>query len=207
MADVIIKFEREDREGAVAVGSYLIDVIRRFGITIPGSCDRAEDIHHCAVTIKAGSSLLSARTKVEKEHFGVLGRKGNIRLACDAKITGAGEIVIMTEESKEEPKAEEPVSKLVEEFEALPLEKKIADLVRMEAVALGETVSFVVNSPMLVLEKIGDVLAEFGMKLEKEAKEAQRPAGDAADAPSEEEQVAEPKKKPSSRRPQKPADA
>ena len=45
----------------------------------------------------------------------------------------------------------------------------------MEAVTFGETVAYVVNSPMKVVEKVGDVIAEFGMKLEREAKKASRP--------------------------------
>jgi len=57
----------------------------------------------------------------------------------------------------------------------LPLEKKISSLLQLEAIALGETVSFVINSPFKVFEKAMDVMAEFGFKLEKEAKEATRP--------------------------------
>ncbi|MEP6945786.1 MAG: hypothetical protein ABJA02_07710 [Acidobacteriota bacterium] len=88
----------------------------------------------------------------------------------------------MTEEKKVDAKAEEEKSKIVDEFQALPLEKKLAELFRMEAVALGETLSFVVNSPYLVIEKIGDVLAEFGMKMDRESKKARRAEATAAPA-------------------------
>jgi len=176
MSDVYIHFVRENLQGTVAVGSYLSDVLKRFGVRCTGECDRVADIHECEVSISAGEDLLSPLTSAETEHFGAPGRRANRRLACEAKIVKPGEIVIMTEEKQETPKAEEPKKdKFQEEFEALPLEKKIASLLRMEAVTLGETVAYVVNSPMKVVEKVGDVIAEFGMKLEREAKKASRP--------------------------------
>ena len=83
----------------------------------------------------------------------------------------------MTDQKKEEPKKSEPAKdRFQAEFEALPLEKKIASLFRMEAVTIGETFAYVVNSPLKVVEKVGDIIAEFGIKLENEAKKAKRPA-------------------------------
>ena len=176
MSDVYIHFIRENLQGTVAVGSYLSDVLKRFGIRSADECDRSGDIHDCEVTINEGGELLSQLTPVETEHFGASGRRTSRRLACEARIVKPGEIVIMTDERQETPKADAPKKdKFQEEFEALPLEKKIANLLRMEAVTLGETVAYVVNSPMKVVEKVGDVIAEFGMKLEREAKKASRP--------------------------------
>ena len=40
---------------------------------------------------------------------------------------------------------------------------------------LGETFSFVLNSPYAIANKVMDVMAGFGVKLEKESKEATRP--------------------------------
>jgi hypothetical protein len=57
----------------------------------------------------------------------------------------------------------------------LPLEQKISELMKLEAIALGDTFSFILNSPFKVFEKIGDVMADFGMKLENKARDAQRP--------------------------------
>ena len=57
----------------------------------------------------------------------------------------------------------------------MPLEKQIASLVQLETIALGETVSFIINSPFKIGEKIMDVMAEFGMKKEEREKEAVRP--------------------------------
>jgi len=184
MSDVYINFARENLQGTVAVGSYLSDVLKRFGVRCTGECDRAADIHECEISINAGGDLLSPLTSAETEHFGASGRRVNRRLACESKIVKPGEIVIMTDEKQETPKADAPKKdKFQEDFEALPLEKKIASLLRMEVVTLGETVSYVVNSPMKVVEKVGDVIAEFGMKLEREAKKASRPK-DAASEPA-----------------------
>jgi ferredoxin len=176
MSEVFIHFVRENLQGTVATGSYLSDVFKRFGVRYDLNCDRPNDLHGCEVTITSGEELLSPFTSVETEHFGKNGRRTDRRLACEARIVKPGEIVIMTDEKQEAPKAEEPIKeKFQEEFEAMPLEKKIAHLLRMEAVTLGETVAYVVNSPMKVVEKVGDVIAEFGMKLEREAKKASRP--------------------------------
>ena len=47
---------------------------------------------------------------------------------------------------------------------------------QLEAIALGETFAFVINSPFKVFEKIGDVMAEFGFKKEEDQKRRSRPA-------------------------------
>jgi len=174
MADAYVTFEREGREGIVAVGSYLGDVIGRFGIADRDECTTE---HDCVVTIKSGEEFLSKPTSVETEHFSGSGRKSGERLACHAKIERPGEIVVMTQEKKkkEEKTAESTSDQFRKEFEELPLEQKIAELMKLEAIAFGDTVSYIANSPFKVFEKIGDVMADFGMKLENKAKSAQRP--------------------------------
>jgi len=180
MADVEIRFEREELEGLVPVGTYIGDAMRRLGIRDVEPCNARGEEHDCEVEITSGEDLLSPPTSIESEHFGGSSRKAGQRLACQAKIERSGEVVVMTKEKaekKEEEKAEETKSEEYrKEFTDLPLEKKIADLVRLEAITLGDTFSFILNSPMKVFEKMGDVMAEFGMKLETEAKKAHRPA-------------------------------
>jgi len=175
MAEVDIKFEREGLEGVVAEGTYLIDAMKRVGVRLEGVCEPQNDLHFCPVTVTKGAGLLSPETAAEAEYFAKQGRSDNERLACQAKLERAGEITIMTKEKKEEEKAEDHGAEYRKEFTELPLEKKIANLVQLEAIALGETISFVVNSPFKIFEKAMDVMAEFGFKLEKEAKEAKRP--------------------------------
>lgn len=176
MADAYIRFEREGLEGVVAVGTRLLDAMKRFGIRSAQTCELQSAKHCCTVSIIQGNGLFDAPSDIEKEHLRADGRIGNRRLACFATIAAPGEITIMTDETKKGTTKGKEQPKLVQEFETLPLEQKIANLVKMEAVTLGETLSFVINSPFSVFEKVGDVMAEFGMKLEREAKKATRPS-------------------------------
>jgi ferredoxin len=177
MADVEIRFEREGLEGIVAVGTYLRDALRRFGIRF--DCNRGNSglIHDCAVTISHGRELLTPRTKAEIEFFGEE-TDSSRRLACEARIEKAGEITVMTDEKVNESKSEtsDKRERYLKEFADLPLDKKFSDLVKLEAIALGETVSFILNSPYKVIEKIGDVMADLGRKLDAEQRKASRPA-------------------------------
>ena len=94
---------------------------------------------------------MSEMTVTELEHFAAHGRRTNERLACATKIERSGEVVIMTDQKKTETSKEPVKDKFQEEFEALPLEKKFAKLFKMEAVTLGETISYVMDSPFKVL--------------------------------------------------------
>lgn len=180
MSEAEIRFERENREGLIPVGTYLSNAAGRFGIRFKEDCVPAEGSHCCEVEIRKGAHLLSEPTVAEHEFF--KGRdRGNSRLACHARIEKSGDITIMTTETKttEEPEEKSEHEKRTEEFRKefaeMPLEKKIASLVRLEAMALSETVSFVINSPYLVFDKMLDVLAEFGLKKEQTEREAARP--------------------------------
>jgi len=176
MEEVEIKFERENVEGVIPVGTYLFDAARRLGIEI--DCERLGESDLCAMRIKNGGGLLSETTKAEIKHLTSKRRKNGERLACQAKIERAGEIEIMTtkKKEKEKPSEEARTEEYRKQFEELPLEKKIASLVELEAIALGETFSFVLNSPYKIFDKVLDVLAEFGLKIETSAKEATRPS-------------------------------
>lgn len=188
MNEAELRFEREGRSGVAVVGSYLIDAARRIGIEVEDECGRLGLCDTCAMTITQGGDLLSAPTKAEMELLSDERRKKGERLSCQAKIEKAGEIVIMTKEKKKEekPSAEEKSENYRKEFEEMPLEKKIAELVRLEAIALGDTFSFILNSPSKVFSKVMDVMAEFGLKLDEEAKNAKTPEEHKSKAEAEE---------------------
>ena len=171
-----IKFEREDRNGIIPVGTYLSDAAKRLGIDLEG--EQFDEENYNVVKIVKGGELLSAPTKEEKKKLADDKRAKGERLANHAKIERVGEIVIMTTEKKaeEKPREEEIKEEYRKEFEALPLEKKIASLVELEAIALGETFTFILNSPYKIVGKVMDVMAEFGLKLEDDAKKQTRPA-------------------------------
>src|SRR5687768_2896633 len=188
MAEVEVRFERENLEGVAPVGIYLNDVAKRFGIRLEGACVPESDLHFCSLVISSGRDLLSAETKAETEHFAAHGRKDGERLACQVRIEKPGEVVIMTEEkASKEPAVEAAVDsdaneQYRKEFSEMPLEKQIANLVQLETIALGETVSFIINSPFKIADKLMDVMAEFGFKKEERQKQAVRPEEHKAEA-------------------------
>ena len=172
MSDAEVRFERENAEGLVAVGSYLSDAAKRFGVKFEAECAPAAVEHYCQVQIVDGAEFLSEKTAAENE----ANLDEGWRIACHTKIEKVGEIVVMT---KEKPAAVEEDKDNAEDyrkrFEDLPLEKKMAELVRLEGIALSETLNFVVNSPYKVADKVMDFLAEFGFKMETQKKESAKP--------------------------------
>ena len=125
----------------------------------------------------SGHNVLSGPTKAEKEQLLEERRKKGERLSCQAKIEKPGELIIMTTEKKVEPEVspEDKREEFRNEFAELPFEEKMARLVELEAIALGETVTYVQNSPYKIAEKIMDVMADFGLKAHTEQKKASRP--------------------------------
>ena len=185
-----LKFEKENINGIAVVGSYLIDAAKRLGIEITDDCGRLGLCDTCAVTVVSGAEFLSEPTKAEIEQLSEDRRKNGERLSCQAKIAGEGEIVIRTHEKKDDrPDEQKMHEEYRKEFDALPLEQKISRLMELEAVAFGETLSFILNSPYTIGGKIVDILSGFGFKIDKEAKEAKKPEehreNGAADTPAE----------------------
>ena len=106
------------------------------------------------------------------EHFRRDWRSSKHRVPRGTGIIKPGEVINMTEQKKQETKDSETKSRVQQEFEALPLEKKIASLLQMEAVTISEAFSYVVNSSARAFEKAGSVIEEFGAKFEQEARKA-----------------------------------
>ncbi|MDH3493466.1 MAG: (2Fe-2S)-binding protein [Acidobacteriota bacterium] len=179
MNEVYVKFEGTLREGPVAVGTYLIDAARRLGVELECDCGAEDQCAQCAVRILKGAELLSEPTSFENEHLSSADRKDRQRLACQAKLEKPGEMEVMTvkKEKKEDKKTEEKsgTSEFKDEFKKMPLEEKISSLVELELMALGDTVSYVVNSPYEAFGKVMDVMAGFGLDLEKKEREAKVP--------------------------------
>ncbi|QQS42339.1 MAG: hypothetical protein IPM63_05185 [Acidobacteriota bacterium] len=179
MKEVLITFEEQGLEGIVAVDTYLMDAAKRLGVDLDDGCRRGEEEHKCSLVVGVGADLLSDPTKTEIDIISEAERKKGKRLACQAKVIKPGEVRIMsvekTEEAKkaeEQPKTEEEFKK---EFEELPLDEKYAKLIELEAIALGETFSYVINSPYEAAGKVMDALANFGWKKDREDHEAKKP--------------------------------
>lgn len=173
---VSLAFEREGLEGVVAVGSYISDAAKRVGVRFEESCSIADGVHFCRVEVLEGGDLLSEETAAEKEYFAENDRKVGERLACVAKLEKAGDATFMTKE-KEQPNEADAMSDDAyrKQFAELPLDRKISQLVQLEAMALTDTLSFMINSPYKVADRFMDVLAGFGFKKEQAEKDAVRP--------------------------------
>jgi ferredoxin len=177
MKEAEIKFEREDLSGIVPRGTYLADAARRCGVRFVEACDAAQGVHHCEVELLSGLDLLSPMTSAEEKYFEGREVGPQNRLACQARIEKGGEIEVKTKESetaKEENKTETE-EEYRKRFAELPLDKKISELVHLEAIALSDTLSFVFNSPYTIGDKVMGLMAQFGFKKEEKEREAARP--------------------------------
>ncbi|HEX8288580.1 MAG TPA: 2Fe-2S iron-sulfur cluster-binding protein [Pyrinomonadaceae bacterium] len=170
-----LRFEKEDVKGVGVVGTYLIDSARRLGIEIIDECGRLGLCDTCAVTVKSGAEFLTPPTKAEIELLSDERRANGERLSCQAKIASVGEIVIETKIKEDKEEDKDPNEEYRKQFADLPLEQKIASLLQLEAMTLGETFNFIMNSPYKIVGKVMDVMAEFGLKMEDESKNATRP--------------------------------
>ena len=170
-----IIFEPSGRNGLVAVGTYLLDAAKRLGVEM--NCELLGEAEFYVVKITQGANLLSPPTKAENEYLSEKRRTAGDRLANHAKIEKEGEITVMVAEKElsAEEVAEKKAKEKRKEFEELPLEKKVAQLLELEFITLGETVSFVFNSPFKIAEKVMDVMAEFGLKMDRQQQQATRP--------------------------------
>ncbi len=176
MQEIEIKFERENLEGIIPIGTYLADAARRMGIELWQ--EQLGDQEFSVVKITKGGELLSPLTHLETVKLSAERRAVGERLAEQAKIELTGELTIMTTKKPEAVKPDYEAKRELyrKEFEDLPLEKKIASLVELEAIALSDTLSYVINSPYKLVGAFVDVLAQLGFKIENEARKQARPA-------------------------------
>lgn len=181
MKEVLIRFEKSELEGIVAVGTYLMDAAKRLGVEVDDDCRNESAEHRCAMKVSSGGDLLSEPTSIEREFLSKKALEAGERLSCQTRIDQPGEISIMSVQetkektSKKEEEEQQPEEEFKKEFESMPLDKKFAALVELEAIALGETFSYVLNSPYEAAGKVMDVLADFGWKKDKADQEARKP--------------------------------
>src|SRR5881628_493509 len=94
--NVSVTFEPSGITGLVAQGTYLIDVAKRMGAPLGAGCTAGKgECPQCVISVKLGGDLLSAPTNWEGKVLGVDGLADSLRLACQAKIEGQGDIVLM----------------------------------------------------------------------------------------------------------------
>jgi ferredoxin len=209
MNETELKFEPENRVGVVAVGTYLLAAAKRLGVKLECECSQG-NYDACACLIKRGGDLLSQPTKSELEHLSELRRKNGERLACQSKIEKHGEITVMPTAAKKEEPTPTLFEQFKKEFASLTLQEKISQILELESLTLSDSFSAVLNLPYTIGEKVRDMMAEVGMKMEEEQKKAKTPDEHKTEPKAEEKPKAEKKtaakkpasaKKPSAKKP------
>jgi ferredoxin len=205
MNEVELKFEPDNLVGVVPIGSYLLAAAKRLGVKIECECQTG-NYNGCACLIKKGGELLSEPTKLELEHLSAERRKKGERLACQAKLEKHGEIIAMPTAVKKEEPTPTLFEQFKKEFAGLSLQEKISQILELESLTLSDSFSAVLNLPYTIGEKVRDMMAEVGMKMEEEAKKAKTPDEHQAEPTVEAEEKPKAAKKPTTRRKAKPAE-
>jgi ferredoxin len=174
---VDIKFQPEGQNGLVAEGTYLWDAAKRLGVRLPAECSGRGECDTCAVVVEEGATLLSSLTEAERTRLSPERLAAGERLACQAKIERGGELVLRPVPITERAETTDETAKdLKKEFRDLPLKRKLATLVELEAVTLFQTIETIIDVPFAIGGKVMDVMAGWGRNLDKRDHQLHRPA-------------------------------
>ena len=147
---VSITFEPSGITGLVAEGTYLIDAARRMGATLGAGCTVGKgECPACVVSVKTGSELLSTPSAAEEKQLGVEHLDQAYRLACQTKLENHGEVVVMVSTVAPRRSADvDDEAELRKKFGSLPLSKKLATLVQLEAITMSEAFDSAIEKPL-----------------------------------------------------------
>jgi uncharacterized 2Fe-2S/4Fe-4S cluster protein (DUF4445 family) len=147
---VSITFEPSGITGVVAEGTYLIDAARRMGATLGAGCTVGKgECPSCVVSVKTGSELLSTPSAAEEKQLGADHLDQSYRLACQTKIENQGEVVVMVSTvPPRRPESIDEEAELRKKFGALPLTKKLATLLQLEAITMSEAFDSAIEKPL-----------------------------------------------------------
>jgi ferredoxin len=167
----------ERRSGVVAEGTYLWAAVKRIGVRLPAECEGKGQCDTCAVIVNEGATLLSSLTDAEREILSPERLASGERLACQAKIERGGDVALSAVPKTERAEtAEEAAKDLREEFRRMPLKKKFATLVGIEADMAYETLVRAVDLPFDLFGKGLELLAGRGRRIAQGERAARRPA-------------------------------
>jgi len=156
---VSITFEPSGINGLVAEGTYLIDAARRMGAPLGAGCTAGKgECPACVVSVKSGANLLSPPSLVEEQQLGAEHLDQTLRLACQVKIENHGDVVVMTATRPERPASVDTEAELTKRFGALPLGKKLATLMQLEAIAMSEAFDAAIEKPLALGSKTFDAI-------------------------------------------------
>ena len=146
---VSITFEPSGINGVVAEGTYLIDAARRMGATLGSGCTAGKgECPACVISVKTGAELLSSPSAAEEKQLGLEHLDQKYRLACQAKIENHGEVVVMVSAVNPRPAPVNTEGELLKKFGTLPLSKKLATLMQLEAVTMSEAFDAAIEKPL-----------------------------------------------------------
>ena len=156
---VSITFEPSGINGLVAEGTYLIDAARRMGAPLGEGCTSGKgECPSCVVSVKAGANLLSSPSLAEEQQLGAEQLDQQLRLACQVKIENHGEVVVMAATRPERSAPVDMGSELTKKFGALPLGKKLATLMQLEAMTMSEAFDSAIEKPLAFGSKTFDTI-------------------------------------------------
>ena len=157
---VSITFQPSGISGLVAEGTYLIDAARRIGASLGAGCTVGKgECPACVVTVKAGADLLSPPSAAEEKQLGAEHLVQAFRLACQVKIENPGEVVVMvTARPQTTSTPVDTEAELRKKFGSLPLKKKMATLVQLEALTMSEAFDSAIEKPLAFGSKTFDAI-------------------------------------------------
>jgi ferredoxin len=169
---VSITFEPSGINGLVAEGTYLIDAARRMGALLGTGCTAGKgECPACVVSVKSGAELLSPPSSAEEKQLGVEHLDQKFRLACQAKIQNHGEVVVMVSTVNPRPAPVNTEGDLLKKFGTLPLSKKLATLMQLEAVTMSEAFDAAIEKPLAFGSKTFDSIMSRTRAKQAAAKE------------------------------------
>jgi uncharacterized 2Fe-2S/4Fe-4S cluster protein (DUF4445 family) len=173
---VEITFQPTGLSGLVAEGTYLIDAAKRMGVRISAACKGSAECTACVVSIVAGQLLLSAPTEHERETLGQEALAQGQRLACQTRIERSGELVVGVAPEQDAPeKNQRQVSDFRKDFGELPLDKKLATLIQLEALTMSQAMDAIAAKTLSAGGKVIDLFARKGRNLRQRELELRHP--------------------------------
>ena len=154
---VSVTFEPSGISGVVAQGTYLIDAARRMGAPLGAGCTAGKgECPACVVSVKSGADLLSSPSLVEEKQLGNEQLDQSLRLACQVKIENHGDVVVMAAARPHSPLADDTQSEILKKFGGLPVTKKLATLMQLEAITMSEAFDTAIEKPLAFGSKTFD---------------------------------------------------
>jgi 2Fe-2S ferredoxin len=173
---VNVEFAPDGQHGVVAEGTYLWDAAKRLGVRLPAECEGRGECDTCAVFVREGATLLSSLTNAERVRLSPERLAAGERLACQAKVVLAGQLVLQpvpvaATETQTAPSAQDVKA----EFRDMPLQEKLTTLVELELITVTQTFRAISDLSVGILEKGLDTIVGLGRARARRQRQAHRP--------------------------------